>query len=223
MSESWEFDDAEQTLTPEGFPWPPPEEGPILTAFAATWKGATFDPGSFFAETPRDGGTGAALLYYLAIGIFVAGATLFWDTMPFLAGATPQETWAAELGYGNVSPVVRFLLAPLFLLGGIAVSSGVVHVLLLIFNGATHGYGTTVRVFCYAYSPAIFAVVPLLGGLIGGIWSVVLVIIGLREAHEADAWKPAVAVLLPLAGTLILFFLVMFAAFMAAGSFLPAG
>ena len=222
MTESWEFD-TEQALTPDRFPWPPSEEGPILTAFAATWKGATFDPGSFFARTPRDGGTGAALLYYLAIGILVAGATLFWDTMPFMAGAGPQETWAAELGYGSVSPLVRFLLAPAILLFAVAISSGVVHLLLLIFNGAAHGFGTTVRVFCYAYSPAIFGVVPLLGGLIGGIWSVVLVIIGLREAHETDAWKTVAAVLLPLAGAIILLFMMMFAAFMAAGTFLPAG
>ncbi|NIP82199.1 MAG: hypothetical protein GWM90_24450, partial [Gemmatimonadetes bacterium] len=61
MTESWEFD-TEQARTPDRFPWPPSEEGPILTAFAATWKGATFDPGGFFSRTPREGGTGAALL-----------------------------------------------------------------------------------------------------------------------------------------------------------------
>ena len=220
MSESWEFD-SERPLTPIGFPWPPPEDGPILAAFAATWKGATFDPGSFFAETPRDHGTGAALLYYLVIGILVAGAGLFWESIPLMTDTIPQESWLAELGYGPVSPLASFLLTPVVLMASIAVSAGVVHVLLLMFNGANHGFGTTIRVFSYAHSPAIFGVVPIIGPLIGGIWSVVLAIIGLREAHETDGWKPVVAVLLPLVGLMILFIMAMFAAFMAAGTLLP--
>jgi hypothetical protein len=55
--------------------------------------------------------------------------------------------------------------------------------MLLILRGATHGIGTTVRVFCYAYSPMIFGVVPVLGGLVGGIWMLVIAIIGLGAAH----------------------------------------
>ena len=224
MSESWEFaDDSE--LTPEpGFPWPPPEDGPILTAFAATWKGATLDPARFFAGTPREQGTGAALLYYLAIGFLVAGATLFWDSIPFLAGAgMAGDSWAAELGYGTISPLVRFLLAPAFLMAGLFLSGGVVHLLLLIFGGANHGFGTTLRVFCYGNSPTIFGVVPIVGTLIGGVWSLVVSIIGLREAHETEGWKAALAVLIPVVGSILLFAFLAFAAFIAAGDLLPAG
>ena len=222
MNESWEFDE-ERELTPTGFPWPPPEDGPILTAFGATWKGSTFDPGAFFAETPREKGTGAAVIYYLIIGMLVAGATLFWDTLPFLAAPPAEDTLAAELGFRAMNPAIRFLLAPAVLLLALIISTAVVHVLLLIFDGAKHGFRTTVRVFCYAYSPAIFGVVPILGGLVGSIWSVVLVIIGLREAHETATWKPAVAVLVPFIGTLILLFVTMMAAFMTAGGAFPGG
>jgi hypothetical protein len=223
MTESWEFgEDSEYTPGP-GFPWPPAEDDPVSTAFGATWKGATFDPSRFFALTPRDRGTGPALLYYLAIGILVAGATLFWDSMPFLAGGTAAETWASDLGYGAVSPLVRFLLAPVFLLGGLFVSAGVIHVLLLVFGGATHGFGTTVRVFCYANSPTIFGVVPIVGTLVGGIWSLVIGIIGLREAHETETWKAVLAVLVPLLLSMILFMVVAFAAFMTAGTVMPSG
>lgn len=223
MTESWEFgEDRERTPEP-GFPWPPPEDGPVLTAFATTWKGATFDPGRFFAHTPRESGTGAALLYYLAIGIMVAGATLFWDSIPFVAASTlADDPLAAELGYGTINPVVRFLLAPAILLFAIFLSAGVVHLLLLIFRGADHGFGTTVRVFSYAYSPAIFGVVPILGPIVGGIWSMVISIIGLREAHETTTWKPVVAVLIPAVGAMIMFMIAMLAVFMA-GSVLPAG
>lgn len=222
MSETWEYAEADAPVGEQGFPWPPPEDGPILTAFGATWKGATFDPGAFFARTPREGGTGAAIVYYLAVGMLVAGAALFWDSMAFLG--TPSETsLAADLGLRPLSPLVRFFLAPALLMVGLYVSAGVVHVLLLIFDGANHGFGTTVRVFSYAYSPAFFGVVPVLGPLVGSIWTVVLAIIGLREAHEAAAWKPAVAVLVPFVGAAILVFLMALTFFLTVGSALPGG
>lgn len=192
-------------------------------AFGATWKSATFDPGRFFADTPRDDGLGAAVVYYLVIGILLAGASLFWDSMAMFAGGLGQDPLAAELGIQSVSPLVRFLLAPAVLLFALFAGAGIVHVLLLIFDGADHGFGTTVRVFCYAYSPAIFGVVPILGTVVGSIWSVVLAIIGLREAHEAAAWKPAVAVLVPFVGTVILMALLVLFAFFTLGSALPTG
>ena len=222
MTERWEYGEDEELTPDPGFPWPPPEEGPILTAFAATWKGSTFDPGRFFAETPRDKGTGAAIVYYLAIGILVGAATLFWEMVPLFGGMV-EDPWAGEMGYPSMHPLVRFLLVPAVLLLGLFIWGAVVHVLLMIFDGATHGFGTTVRVICYAYSPALFGVVPVLGTIVGGIWSLVLLIIGLREAHEAAAWKPVVAVLIPFLGMLFVFLMAMMAVFMAAGSALPAG
>lgn len=222
MTETWEYGSEGELEKETGFPWPPSEEGPILTALAATWKGATFDPGRFFADTPRDRGTGAALVYYLGLGILVAGATLFWSSMAVL-GTAGEPSFMAGLGIQPLNPIVRFLLAPAILIFALFFSAGVVHVLLLIFDGAAHGFGTTVRVFCYAYSPALFGVVPIIGPLVGGIWSVVLSIIGLREAHEAAAWKPAVAVLVPFLAGLLLVFLMFFTLAMAVGGALPSG
>ncbi|NIP78712.1 MAG: hypothetical protein GWM90_05700, partial [Gemmatimonadetes bacterium] len=57
MSDTWQYGDVAAT---GGFPWPPPEDGAILAALGQTWKSATFDPGAFFRQTPRDRGTGAA-------------------------------------------------------------------------------------------------------------------------------------------------------------------
>lgn len=221
MTETWEYAEDDGPIPDRGFPWPPPEDGPILPAFGATWKGATFDPGAFFAETPREGGTGAAIVYYLAVGMLVAGAALFWDSMAFFGTSAAGSSMAAELGMQPLSPLVRFLLAPALLMAALGISAGVVHVLLLIFDGASHGFGTTVRVFSYAYSPAIFGVVPIVGPLVGSVWAVVLAIIGLREAHETPAWKPVVAVLVPFIGVAILVFLMALTFVLTLGSALP--
>lgn len=213
------------TAPPDGgerFPWPPPEDGSILASLAETWKSATFDPGRFFARIPREGGTGAAILYYLGIGLLVAGASLFWDVLGQVATAGTRGTLATELGLGSVQPVTAFLLSPIVLMVALFLSAAVVHGLLALFDGARHSFGTTVRVFCYAYSPMIFGVIPLLGALVGTAWMLVLTIIGLREAHQTDGWKPVVAVLLPFVLMLGLG-LMLVLAIMAAGAALLSG
>ena len=216
--ETWSYGEVAE---PGGFPWPPPEDGAVLASFGETWKSATFDPGSFFGRMPARGGTGAAILYYLVLGILLAGVNLFWNmTGVFTAGA--DEALAAELGIGSMDPIIGFLLSPLVLLFALLVSAGICHVLLLMFGGARNGFGTTIRVFCFAYSPMAFGVVPFLGALVGTIWMVVLSIIGLREAHQADGWKAALAVLLPFVLALgmlilaVLFFAAAAAAILAA-------
>lgn len=210
MTEVWE---QPATAPTTAFPWPPPEDAPMLAAFGETWKSATFDPGTFFRRVPRDDGTGAAVLYYLIIGMLVAGASLFWSS---LGPAGFGQERVAELGV-EVTPLTTFLLTPLILMIGLGVGAAVTHVMLLILRGATHGIGTTLRVFCYAYSPMIFGVVPVVGGLVGGIWMLVVAIIGLGAAHGAPTWKPLLAVLLPFLALMGLIVMV-FVAAIAAGA-----
>jgi hypothetical protein len=205
MSELWRHDEVEVY---RAFPWPPPEDGPILTAFGETWKGASLEPTAFFSRLPRDGGTGAAVFYYLAVGMLVAGATLFWQS---LGGTGMQQGPLAELGLGDDNPLLGFLFAPAYLLLGLLLAGGVIHVLLLVVGGATHGFGTTLRVLCYAYSPQILGVIPMVGAIVGTIWMLVVAIIGLRSAHETETWRPVLAVLLPflLLTALVIFVLMM--------------
>ena len=203
-----------ETTAPAGFPWPPRQDAPVVMALGETWRSATFDPGSFFRRMPPEQGVGPAILYYLVVGILVAGVSLFWDMTGVFTRPAGDEAVAAELGIGTLDPVIGFLLSPLVLLIGLVLSAAVSHVLLLVFGAARHGFGVTVRVFCYAYSPMIFGVVPLLGALVGGIWMIVLSILGLRDAHGIEGWKAALAVLLPF--VLLVGLIVLVALFFAA-------
>lgn len=224
MTESWEYGEAaarEDRSAPgvTRLPWPPLEGDSALTSFGETWRSATFDPSTFFARIPRNGGTGAALVYYLVLVLLVAGAGLFWESLA-LFGGLDQTALGAELGMDAVSPLVGFLLTPFFLLVMLFVSAGVTHGLLALFSGAHHGFGTTLRTFSYAYSPGLFGAVPILGSFVGSIWMVVLLVIGLREAQETDGWKAAVAVLLPVALLLVFMVLVFMLALATAASLL---
>jgi hypothetical protein len=183
--------------------------GSALEGFFQTWRLSVFQPTTFFRELPVPRPVGPAVLYYLLIGIPAAGVTLFWQAILTLAvsalGLAAPESAVPDLG--GWTPVLQFLLSPLVLLVGLGISFTITHLLLLILGGARRGAGTTMRVICFAYGPALFAVVPVLGTLVGGVWSIVLAIIGLREGHRIDGWRAAVAVLLPIIAVFFLLIL----------------
>ena len=187
----------ESAATDRSFPWPPAEGEGIVEAWGRTWNGASLHPRSFFSALPRAAPLGPAILYYLSIGIPVAGAQLFWTLIRGSEAAGPAgemlgalEPWA---------PLIDFLVSPLYLLVSLVLAAAVTHLLLKLFSGGDGGYGVTARVFAYAYSPQILGIVPVIGAMAGFIWMVVVAIVGLREAHRTTTVRAAFAVLIPLA------------------------
>jgi hypothetical protein len=70
--------------------------------------------------------------------------------------------------------------------------------MLLILGGAERDFETTFAVVGYAQAPAVLGIVPFCGSFVAGIWSLVLYVVGLAEAHGIGRGKAAAAVLLPL-------------------------
>lgn len=175
------------------FPWPPAAGESVIDAWGRTWSGSALGPRRFFAALPPVGSLGAAVLYYLSIGIPVAGVQLFWSMIRGSEGAT-----AGAAGLGEWGPLAEFLISPVYLLVSLFLSAGVVHLLLKLFGGATGDYRLTTRVFAYSYSPQILGIVPVAGTIAGFIWMVVIAIIGVREAHRTTTGRVAAAILIPL-------------------------
>lgn len=81
---------------------------------------------------------------------------------------------------------------------GMMISAAIYHVLLMMVGGAKQSYETTFRVCSYSQgSLAWLLVIPYIGPTIMSIWMIVLMIIGLAQAHEISAGKSALAVFLP--------------------------
>lgn len=169
--------------------------------FVTTWREACFHPTSFFRQMPRDGSLTPALIYYLVLAVIVAGVNLFWKSLFNFVELTDFLRPAVE--DSARTNIVDFLLTPLFATIAIFLVTGVCHGLLALLRGAKHGFHTSLRVFAYSYSPAVLAVVPVIGPPVGFVWMVVLAVIGLREAHEADGAKAATAVLVPVFALII--------------------
>ena len=89
-------------------------------------------------------------------------------------------------------------MAPVVVAIVLFVSAGIYHLVLMVVKGTNKGFEATLNVVAYSNVSGLAAVIPFVGGLIGWIYGIVLVVIGLTEAHKTDSWRAAIAVLTPL-------------------------
>lgn len=86
---------------------------------------------------------------------------------------------------------------PAFVAVGIFVTSGVLHLCLMLVGGERSGFEATFRVVAYGQASQLWGVLPLVGPLVSAIYALVLYIVGLREVHGIGTGRAAVAVFLP--------------------------
>jgi hypothetical protein len=146
------------------------------------------------------------LIYAVILGSFAVLVSICWEFLFVYfgsglvgAGATDQLGGLRSVSYGLTA-----ILSPLMIAVLVFIASGIFHVILLAFGGATQGFQTSFRVVCYSQGTGVWNIVPFFGAAIGGIWNLVLLVIGLKESHETSAGKAAAAVLLPVVAWSIL-------------------
>jgi len=111
-------------------------------------------------------------------------------------GGMEEAIPAAFLGMGL--GIFALIIAPVFIVIGIFIYSLIVHLFLMMVGGDQSGFGATFRVLCYSNTSQLAQVVPIAGGIIAFVWSLILGIIGLTEAHRTTTGKAVAAVLLPI-------------------------
>lgn len=179
-----------------GLPWENRERLGFANALVATIAMVITRPAEAFTVMKREGGLGDALLYAIILGLVGALASFgFTFVLPTIGlGAS---SFGDVLGLGASAGFL--LLAPFGMILGIFIGGAIIHVCLMLLGGANRSFETTIRVLCYAGGSAnIFVLVPVCGGMIASVVTLVLDCIGLARAHETETWKPVAAVLLPM-------------------------
>lgn len=201
-------DEPEPGPTPEpdpdtGKPGAPPQiEVPFedlenygfFSGMAQTLRRACFAPRLFFEVMPLKG-----LGRPLAFGLLVMELVVVMGALWQLTG-TPNMTSMFMESQGMAPPTVEqtlnplhlFVLVPLFFVFNLFVSAALVHGVLSVVRGGARGFEGTFRVLAYSYAPVILGVVPF-GLLPGGLWSLVVTIIGLRHMHSTSYAKAILA------------------------------
>ncbi len=168
-----------------------------------TTKAIFTDPTTYYQRTPKSGPLGRPLTYGVTVGSIGIAMSFFWSAVQNLAlagmhSASGDSDAAVGAGLGIFLYLGMIVFSPLWSVLGIFIGSGINHLCLTLVGGAKHGYDATLRVLSYAQAPQLLGVVPFCGGAIAGIWSMVLVVIGLREVHGCTTGQAILAVLLPM-------------------------
>jgi hypothetical protein len=190
-------DEPRQEIAVENEPaWERKEELGFVRALFRTIQTVLLQPSQTFANLKRAGGLLNPLAFYLITSVVGgAGGVLYSYVFPGFESFTGMEKQQTP-----ASLATSMLMLPIIQLISIFVWSGLVHLGLMLVNGAQRNYETTFRVACYASgSSAVIALLPIwiCGGVIGWIWGLVVAIIGLSRAHPTSGGKASFAVLLP--------------------------
>ncbi len=177
-------------------PWEDRASSGFVNGLFRTAGEVLFRPTEFFRKMPVTGGLTDPLLYALIVGMVGMMFSYLWQilTRGAMQNVMPGMGQHALQGIGMA---VLAFLSPFLIIAGLFISSGILHVCLMMVKGVKSGFETTFRVVAYGYSAYVFLAIPFCGGLLAGVWGLVLYIIGLREAHETTGGKAAVAVFLP--------------------------
>jgi len=189
-----------------GIPWDERDRAGFFAALVDTTRQVLAMPGSFFRAMPVTGGLGSPLLYAVVIGWVGLVASAFYQAIfrsvvgsSFGAFADRPEVAAAlawvESWAGFLAQVV---FGGIFVVIGLFVAAGILHLMLLVLGGARRDFEATFRVVSFAQATSILFLLPFCGQLVGGVWCLVLYVLGLAEVHQIGHGKALAAVLLPL-------------------------
>ncbi|MGQ9646087.1 MAG: YIP1 family protein [Thermodesulfobacteriota bacterium] len=167
----------------------------FISAFFKTTGDALFSPTRFFKKVGSGDGYLAALIYGLICGIIGSGGALVWQWYLFSQWFPVGRL--SEIA-SSIYITLLVILVPFIVIFSLVFGSIVTHLCLMIVGGNKKGFQTTFRAISYAFASHLFAILPFIGSTIGGIYFLILMIIGLRESHTISTGKAVLAIFLPL-------------------------
>jgi hypothetical protein len=197
---------AELSAVVRSTPWEQRDRIGLVSALVETTQQVLTRSTAFFRAMPVTGGIGGPLFYGVIVGYVGLVAAAIYGAI-FQAVAGPRLFDLPHRGelekflpylQGGMGLVFQIVLGPLLIAAGLFISSAILHLFLMLFGGAPRGFEATFRVRCYAEAASLFRLVPFCGMPVFVIYSLVLTIVGLSEAHGIGRGRATAAVLLPL-------------------------
>ena len=180
--------------------WESAEPPPPLAAAVGTIRQVFSKPVETFQSMPCEGGFWKPLKFYILVSWASSAAAILYQAAATLINPAmfAGEEFKNLPKYGLVSIFVGLIIfMPAFLFLGAFISSGILHVALMLVGGARKPFETTFRVLCYASgSTSVLQLIPICGGWFYSVASLIYCVAGLKEAHRTDLWRPVLAVFL---------------------------
>ncbi len=191
---------AETPPSRTGLPWDEREEKGWFNAFIETLQMILTRPDYAFRAMKVEGGLGGPIIYALiggcAGGIVSFLFSLGLQSIGFTAGRHNAFAVLTGMGVGSVAFIICL---PIVIVLGLFIGGAIVHLCLMIVGGANKTFEATLRVLAFTQgSTGPLQMVPICGGIIAGVWALVLNCIGLARAHETETGRAVLAIFLPL-------------------------
>jgi len=162
-------------------PWENRKELGIINAFLQTAQQVLFKPGEFFNNLEiKDSYLSPFYFFIISFFVQIAAEMIF------------SILFTHRKGFGeNPAVLIAILvLGPLT----IFIGAGFLHLGVLIFRGKG-GFKATFNVLAYSSVAGLFAIIPFIGALIGGIWGIIVTVIGFKKAHDFSTARAILAYL----------------------------
>ncbi|MCF8142567.1 MAG: YIP1 family protein [Deltaproteobacteria bacterium] len=183
----------------EGAPWESRSGDGFVRGMYHTVKSVLFSPAVFFRRLDFSGGLGEPLAFGLLIGAVGNMFAFFWPVMMISGGLFSfGGALLGQVGAGMIF-LILMVAIPVCVTLSMFIYSGVLYLLLLMVRGGKNGFEATFRVVAYSQAAQVWELVPVIGSWIGGIWQLVVQVIGLREIHGVSYLRIILAFLLPVA------------------------
>jgi hypothetical protein len=183
-----------------GLPWEHRQQLGFLKAYFDTVVMVLTKPAEAFALMKTEGDMMGPMLFALiggCAGIIVS--VLLQLALHSIGFMADRRSGMFGMGVVGIWSLLYIVLAPLLVIVGMFLVSGILHLCLMMVGGAKKSFETTFRVVCFSSgSTYLLSMIPFCGGIIAGVWNIVVEIIGLARAHETDTGKAVMAVLLPI-------------------------
>lgn len=195
----------------------------FVPAATETVRQVLMNPSDTFTRLRRDGGFWEPLFYHVLLATLAASVSAGLSVLLNISAAGPAKllemisktqglngqvsqslnlsisSGAVGVGAAIGAMLFAIIFTPIGVTIGAFVGSVISHLFLMIVGGAKRDFETTFRVVNYAAgSVAPLSAIPILGPMVGGVWCIVLYVIGFSKAHEVSIGRAALAVLLPL-------------------------
>jgi hypothetical protein len=191
-----------------GTPWDDRERLGLGTALVETTREVLLTPVGFFRRMPVTGGLGGPFFYGLLLGYVGIVIGAFYDAVlqTVTGSVSPFAVFGREAEFERVASAlagwtgffVQLAVGPIFMTIALFLGAGITHLCLMMLGGAKQGFEATFRVWAFGQAAGILAVVPFCGTFVGGLYRLVLAVLGLAEAHGISRGTAAIAVILPL-------------------------
>lgn len=208
----------------EDIPWES-RTGGFFSDLLSTSKMVLFSPSLFFRSMPITGGYGRPLVFAMVTGTIGAIFAVFYQYLMVLLGMGGMggmqgmnqlgpmgDSMSMFMGIGLVAVVI---LTPIMIMIGMFVFAAIAHFFLMIVRGSGGGYQATFRALSYSSAAQLLNIIPILGQILGGIWGLIVAIIGLARAHDTGVFRI-------IFGLIILPFLLIVALGIGAAILIPA-